>query len=254
MNDIISLDIQGAIAKATLCRPPVNAIGDDTIDRLHAVIDAVAADDAVNVLWLRSDQRIFCAGADLAFMRSCFASAAGQEAMGRYTRRLQEVYARLEKLDRLTLAEIGGAALGGGFELALSCDLRIVADTAKVGLPEVRLGLLAAAGGTQRLTRLCGESVARRLILGAEAVSGAEVATLGLAQWVVPAAELPAQAQQLAERLAQLPRAAVAGSKACVAAALAGDKQGYELELARSRLLIASDDTQARVRKFLDKN
>ena len=254
MNELISLELQGGIARATLCRPPVNAIGNDSIDRLHAIIDAVLADDAINVLWLRSNQRIFCAGADLDFMRSCFASAEGREAMAAYTRRLQEVYARLENLDRLTLVEIGGAALGGGFELALSCDLRIVADSARVGLPEVRLGLLPAAGGTQRMTRLCGESVARRLILGAEAVSGQEVATLGLAQWVVPAAELEARAQALAERLAQLPRAAVAGSKRCIEAKLAGDAQAYEIELSESRKLIASADTQARVRRFLDKS
>ena len=90
------------------------------------------------------------------------------------------------------LAEIGGAAMGGGFELALACDLRIAANEAKVGLPEVRLGLIPGAGGTQRLTRLCGPALANRLILGAEVLDGATAAALGVVHWSAPRAELAA--------------------------------------------------------------
>ena len=106
-------------------------------------------------------------------------------------RRLQRLAARLETAPLVTLAEIGGAALGGGFELALACDLRIAANEAKVGLPEAGLGLLAAAGGTQRLTRLVGPGIAKRLILGAETLDGAAAERLGLVQWAVPRADLP---------------------------------------------------------------
>lgn len=252
--DIISLDIQGAVARATLCCPPVNAINDEWVARLNAVLDEVERRGDINVLWLRSNQRAFCAGADLEFMRARFLTEEGRVLMIDFTRRLQEVYARLERLPLLTLAEIGGAALGGGFELALACDLRVVADSAKVGLPEVRLGLLPAAGGTQRLTRLCGEGIARRLILGAEIVSGADAPALGMAQWAVPLAELERYTLTLVERLAALPRAALAASKTCIAAAVAGDAQGFEIELAGSRGLLGNADTQARVRRFLEKS
>ena len=253
MNDIISLDIQGAIARATLCQPPVNALNEALLDRLDAVLAEVASKPAVNVLWLRSDQKAFCAGADLQFMRECFATEKGRVTMIAFTRRLQEVFARVERLPLLTLAEIGGAALGGGFELALACDLRVVADSVKIGLPEVALGLLPAAGGTQRLTRLCGGGIARRLILGAELVKGSDAPGLGLTQWSAPAAELEAFARGLAERLAALPRAAVAASKQCIDAAIDGGAVGFEVELNGSRGLLANPDTQARVRRFLDK-
>ena len=177
----------------------------------------------------------------------------GRVRMIDFTRRMQEVYARLERVGLVSVAEIGGAALGGGFELALACDLRLVADTAKIGLPEVRLGLLPAAGGTQRMTRLCGKGVASRLILGAEIVTGAEAVALGLAHWVAPPDELQATARAVVERIAQLPRAALAASKACIGAALDGSSNGFEVELAGSRMLLGQQETQQRVRRFLEK-
>src|SRR3989304_1269364 len=131
----ISLAIEGAVAIATLCRPPVNAINEEWVARLGAVLDEVEAARQVSVLWIRSNQRAFSAGADLALMRSRFGSDEGRRKMVDFTRELQAVYARLEGLGKVSIAEIGGAAMGGGFELALACDLRAVADTAKVGLP-----------------------------------------------------------------------------------------------------------------------
>lgn len=250
---MISLIIEGATAVATLCRPPVNAINDEWVARLNAILDELEGDQEVSVLWLRSSERVFCAGADLEFMRERFLTEDGRALMIAFTRGLQEVYARLERLGVVTVAEIGGAALGGGFELALACDLRIVADSAKIGLPEARLGLLPAAGGTQRLTRLCGEGTSRRLILGAEIVAGSDAVALGLAQWMAPAAELETEARTLVARLARLPRQALAASKQCIAAATDGSGDGYEIELDGSRMLLATPDTQDRVRRFLEK-
>jgi len=250
---MISLIIDGAIALATLTQGPVNAMNDDWVSRLEEVLDEVEGDEQLAVLWLRSDQRVFCAGADLEFMRARFLTEEGRARMIDFTRRLQGVFARLEQIGLVTIAEIGGAALGGGFELALACDLRFVADTAKVGLPEVRLGLLAAGGGTQRLTRLCGPGVARRLILGAEVISGAVAVDLGLAHWVAPRAELESATRAVVERIAELPRAALAESKRCIAAAIDGSHDGYETELAGSARLLAMAETQQRVQRFLEK-
>lgn len=250
---MIDLTIEGGIAVATLCQPPVNAINDDWVARLDAILSQLGKDPSVSVLWIRSNQRVFCAGANLEFMRARFLTEEGRVLMIAFTRRLQEVLTRLEKIGLVTLAEIGGAALGGGFEMALACDLRIVSDTAKIGLPEARLGLLPAGGGTQRMTRLCGEGVARRLILGAEMVNGSTAVGLGLAQWAAPAAELEAAARALATRIAELPRQALAECKTCIDAALQPNVNGFEVELAGSKRLLGSTQTQQLVRQFLEK-
>jgi enoyl-CoA hydratase len=242
---MISLERDGTLAIATLARAPVNAINEAWLARLEAVMDGIS--DAA-VLLLRSDQKAFCAGADLELMRSRFDSAEGRALMVGLARGMQRVFARLERLPQVTLAEIGGAAMGGGLELALACDLRIAAETARLGLPEVRLGLLPGAGGTQRLPRVAGEALAKRLILGAEVVSGNEANALGIVQWAVPAGELAARARALALDIAAMPAAALAEAKACI-----GDPEGYARELAATARLLERDETRERVRAFLDK-
>jgi enoyl-CoA hydratase/carnithine racemase len=128
----------------------------------------------------------------------------------------------------------------------------VVADTATVGLPEVRLGLIPGAGGTQRLTRLCGAAAAKRLILGAETVRGAEAAALGIAQWAVPAGELDRRARAIAEQVAALPAPALAAGKRCIRAALESASDGFELEIGATAALFSAASTQARVRRFLE--
>ncbi len=250
---MISLAIEGGVAIATLNRPPVNAINEEWLAALNGVLDEVERDALVKVLWIRSSERVFCAGADLALMRERFASDAGRREMVATAGRMQKAYARVEKLGKVSIAELGGAALGGGFELALACDLRVVAETAKVGLPEARLGLLPGAGGTQRLTRLCGDSIARRLILGAELVSGKDAVGLGLAHWAAPAAELEAFTRAIAQRVATIPAAALAACKRCIDAALDPGRDGFEVELAETAMLYASGETQGLVKQFLEK-
>ena len=248
----ITLVIDGALAVATLARAPVNAIDEAWLERLDQVLDAVERAAGVSCLLVRSSERAFCAGADLALMRSRFATADGRAQMICFVRELQRVYSRLERLPQATIAEIGGAAMGGGFELALACDLRIAAEGARLGLPEARLGLLPGAGGTQRLTRIAGEALSKRLILRGEVLTGAEAARLGLVHWAVPAAELDAKARALAADITALPPAAVAACKRCIDAPLAGTN-GYEAEVNGTAALLASEETQRRVRDFLEK-
>ena len=248
----LSLVFDGPLAVLTLARAPVNAIDEAWLERMESALDALERAHGVAVLLVRSSERAFCAGADLALMRSRFASEPGRAQMIAFVRRLQRAYARLERLPQATLAEIGGAALGGGLELALACDLRIASAEARLGLPEARLGLLPGAGGTQRLTRIAGEALARRLILRAEMVRGDEAAALGLVQWVVPGLELASRARALATELAAMPAAALAQCKRCIAAGVQGD-DGYEAEVEGTAALLASDDTQRRVREFLEK-
>ena len=251
---MIELKIENQVATVTLNHPPVNALSDTMTERLHGVLDDIEAARDIAVLHLRSALKVFCAGADLAMMRELLATPAGCDRMIEIVRNIQRVLERLEKAPMVTVAELGGAALGGGFEIALACDLRIATNEAKLGLPEAKLGLLPAAGGTQRLPRIVGEAVARRLILGAEVVDGREAARLGLVHWSVPREELSAWTAQQVQRLAGLPAAALAANKRCIAASLDAASDGYELELTETRKLHDHPETRRRIKAFLEKS
>ena len=202
---MISVKRNGHVVVATLARPPVNALNGEIIVRLEAVVDEVTADEEIAMLHVRSDQKAFCAGADLALMHQCFSTLEGPDAMLAFVRRMQLLFQRIEMAPFMTLAEIGGAAVGGGMEMALACDLRIAANEAKLGLPEAQLGLLPGAGGTQRLARLCGIGVAKRLILGGQVVDGSEAARLGMVQWACPREELRRQGARAGNPLCRDP-------------------------------------------------
>lgn len=245
------LDLDARVAQLTLDRPPVNAINAEWLISFHGLLDALGERDDWQVLHIRSSQKVFCAGADLAEMRARFAAKDGVEAMVGAAAAMQRLFSRIEALPQVTLAEIGGAALGGGFELALACDLRIAALEAKVGLPEARLGLIPGAGGTQRLTRLAGRSAAARVILTCEMADGATARSLGLVQWAVPRADLAARAAQTVAEIAELPEAALAACKSCIAAAGDPARDGYAEELEASRRLYGDEATRRRVAAFL---
>ena len=243
--------IAGHIATLTMSSPPVNALSEAWLSGLSREIGAIEARTDWKVLHLRSDQKVFCAGADVKEMRARFDAADGPDRTYAYVASIQRLYARIESLPRVTLAEIGGAALGGGFELALACDLRIAAAEVKLGLPEVKLGLIPGAGGTQRLTRLVGRGLANRLILGAEAVDGASAERLGLVQWAYPRAELADRASEIVARIAALPAAALAAAKLCMTSAATPGRGGYGVELELTRNLQTNAETRERISAFI---
>ena len=248
---MLAVERRGRVLVATLSRPPVNAIDGALLARLDALVTQAEADPSVSLVHLRSAQRAFCAGADLALMRACLADPHGAETMVGLVREMQRVFERIERAPFVSLAEIAGAAFGGGLELALACDLRVAADEAKLALPEVGLGLLPAAGGTQRLVALCGAGVARRLILGGETIGGAEALCLGVVQWARPAHDLAEWTAALAARIAAHPREALAASKRCIA--LARSSAGFAAEIAATGALYSSPQTLERVAAFLDR-
>ncbi len=248
---MFALDVADGVATVTLDRPPVNAISEDWIRAFDAVLDKLAARADCKVLHIRSAQKVFCAGADLKEMRERMDARDGGERTFAFVAAIQRLYARIESLPQVSLAEIGGAAMGGGLELALACDLRIAAREAKLGLPEARLGLLPGAGGTQRLTRLCGRATASRLILGAEVVDGDTARELGVVHWAAPRAALAQEAAGIAARVGALPRAALAACKQCIALAGRPGHDGYAEELEATRRLLDHPETRARVEAFL---
>jgi enoyl-CoA hydratase/carnithine racemase len=247
---MLRLAISEGIATLTLSRPPVNAINEEWLIEFDATLDDLAQRADWKILHIRSDQKAFCAGADLTTVRECTNDRDGFDRMYAYVASIQRLYARLERLPQVTLAEIGGAAMGGGLELALACDLRIAATEAKLGLPEVGLGLIPGGGGTQRLTRICGSAVAARLILGAETVKGLVARELGLVQWVVPRADIAAEANAIAGRVAALPASALAAAKACIATAGEPGRGGYSDELEATYRLLGEAETRERVTAF----
>lgn len=246
--------VHGGVAQVTLCRPPVNAISEEWGDAFMQLLDGLEARDDWRVLHLRSNQKVFAAGADLAQIESWIERPRPDAVLAAYIKRLQAVFARLEALSRVTLAEIGGAALGGGLELALACDLRIAAHEAKIGLPEVGIGLIPGLGGTQRLTRLCGRGIANRMVLTAEPVGGQEAQALGIVQWAVPRAELPEAAQRIAQRIASLPLPALKAGKELIAAQGAGHDAGYALEREIGGALLLTPEANERITAFLRKS
>lgn len=242
----------GGIVTVTMQRAPVNAFDPGFVGAWNDLIDTLEA-DLPTVLHLRSAQKVFSAGADLKMMRETFARDDAAARMLVHVDHMQKVFTRIEALGCVTVAEIAGAALGGGFELALACDIRIAGHGATLGLPETRIGLIPGAGGTQRLTRLCGPGIAKRIILGCDMVDGATAERLGLVQWSRPDAELAAFAAETVARIAGLSRGALASSKRCIAAATDAIDTGLLIERLETLQLFNQDDTRNRVRAFLER-
>ena len=241
----------GAVTILTLDHHPVNAISEEWVREFDQKLDELADGPRCTVLRIRSDQKVFCAGADLKEIRERMEARDGADRMYAFVASIQRLYARIERLPLVTLAEIGGAAMGGGLELALACDLRIAAAEAKLGLPETRLGLIPGAGGTQRLTRLCGPAVAARLILGAEILDGRTARELGVVHWAVPRVELAQRASEIIRGIAALSATALSAGKACIAAAGQKDRGGFTDELEFTRLQLNNAETRKRVLAFL---
>ena len=193
-------------------------------------------------------ERAFIGGADLRDLARLDPDSARD-----FIGALHEVCHGLRTLPVPVIAAIRGHCLGAGLEVAASCDLRVAASEAQLGLPEARLGLLPGAGGTQRLTRLCGTGVARRLILAGEAVSGSEAREFGLVQWVVPGGELDEFAARLAAQVGAMAPDALASCKRCLSIADGSMQHGMATEIHETIALLDNPDTRARVSDFLRK-
>jgi enoyl-CoA hydratase len=251
MADPISLSVADRIATVTLNRPPVNAFDAGMFRAFNGILDGLERRADWSVLHLRSALKVFSAGADLAEISTHFASPDKMQAAAEVTRPFQALFQRIADLPQVSLAEIGGAAMGGGYELALGCDLRMAANEARLGLPEVGLGLLPGGGGTQRLTWLAGPAVAARIILTGDSVDGATARELGMLQWALPGEELAAQAGKIAARLAGLPPLALAAAKVCMRLARDPERSGFAAETEWTGRLLATEETQRRIGDFL---
>ena len=247
--ETVRFDVADHVATVALDRPEArNAINTRMIRELEQVLSRLADDRDVRVLALVGSEDCFCAGADVKEMRGT--RGGDREPPERRYRFFRDLAA----LPFPTVAGIGGPAVGGGLELALCCDLRIAATNAKLGLPEVKLGIMPAAGGTQRLPRLVGAALAKELILTGEIVDGSTASSLGLVTRAVRPSTVLEETSALARRLAAGPPVALRAIKRAV-------EEGGQLPLERGLTLEQSlaaelrdtEDHREGVRAFVEK-
>ena len=249
-SPVLSRDADG-VRILTVDRPDkLNALNRATLEALDAAFAAAAEDAAVRTLVLTgSGPKAFVAGADIAEMNG-LSAIEGRE----FSLVGQRLMRRIERLPKPVVAMLNGYALGGGLELAMACHLRIAADTARLGQPEVNLGLVPGFGGTQRLLRLAGRAAALELCLTGAPIDAARALQLGLVNRVVPAAELEAQTMQLAAQLASAAPLALRGIlDAVVLGGECGIEEGLQFETAQFALLFASEDMREGTGAFLEK-
>jgi enoyl-CoA hydratase/carnithine racemase len=226
------------IGELVLSRPPVNALTIEMVHELSRICDDLADNLSSTVLLVTSDQPHFCAGADLKERATI-----PEHEIGAVVGRIRDCFAQLDQLPQITIAGLNGKALGGGLELALACDLRIMATDAVVGLAEVGLGIMPGAGGTQRLPRLVGDLHAKDLILTGRQVDASSALAMGLVNQVVAADQLGAKVSRLGELVARnAPLALRAAKQAIHAARDLPMEAGLEREAAAYATLIPTAD------------
>lgn len=245
---LVRLEVEGAVAGIVFASAPVNELSREFIRELNAAIDRIPpGTHAVRVT--SSVERVFMAGGDIAFM-----STSSIEEQGEYVRSVQSTFTRLERLAPPVVAGIDGACLGGGLEVALACDIRVVSDSAQLGLPEVRLGILAGSGGTQRLVRAVGQGVARDLLLSGRRISAEEAVGIGLASRHVARGEAGAAARELAAELAAGATEAIEATKRLALAASENSIEvGLNQEWSEWMQVRRSQNAQEGLTAFLEK-
>ena len=243
------LEDRDGVRTISLNRPDkLNALNQATIAELHAAFEAAASDASVRVLILTgAGPKAFVAGADIAEMNGLSPVQARD-----FSRAGQQLMSCIERLGKPVIAMINGFALGGGMELAMACHLRIAADSAKFGQPEVNLGLIPGFGGTQRLLRLCGRGPALELCLLGETIDAARALQLNLVTRVVPKDELEAETRKLASKLATAAPQALRGIlDAVLVAGEAALDTGLEFETQSFAVTFSTEDMREGTSAFL---
>ncbi|MFI9099124.1 enoyl-CoA hydratase/isomerase family protein [Streptomyces fildesensis] len=244
----VSLEVAEGVGTIRIDRPPMNALDIATQDRLKVVAEEAGRRDDVRAVILWGGEKVFAAGADIKEMQ-----AMSYEGMVDRSRALQESFTAVARIPKPVVAAVTGYALGGGCELALCADIRIAAENAKLGQPEILLGLIPGAGGTQRLTRLVGPSRAKDLIFTGRMVKAEEALAIGLVDKVVPAEQVYAEARAWAERLARGPAYALRAAKEAIDGGLETDLEtGLTIERTLFAGLFATADRETGMRSFVE--
>jgi enoyl-CoA hydratase len=246
--EFVLTEVDGAVGVVTIHRPQVrNALNHQTIAELVDALESFDRDDAIRCMVLTGDDRAFAAGADIGQMAE--ASAIDVLRDDNFAR-----WARFRAIHKPVIAAVAGYALGGGCELALMCDLVVASDTAQFGQPEVKIGIIPGAGGTQRWARTAGKVRAMEAVLTGEPVRAVDAERMGLVNRVVPAGAQLEEAKRLAQLIATRPPLAVRLGKESVNHAMeVGLAAGLEFERKLFYLLFASEDKREGMKAFLEK-
>ena len=248
MGEFVRLEVADGIGTIRLDRPKVNALNDQLTAELADAAAAAENSEEVRAVILYGGEKVFAGGADIAEM-----AEAGPAAMAAWSGRLQAALSRVAGIGKPVVAAITGYALGGGLELALAADFRVAGERARVGQPEILLGIIPGAGGTQRLPRLVGPARAKDIIFSGRMLTAAEALEIGLVDSVVPDESVYAAALDMMKRYASGPALALRAAKQAIDYGLGVDlATGLEIERVQFAALFGTEDQKAGMRSFLE--
>jgi enoyl-CoA hydratase/carnithine racemase len=251
MGQFLNVAIDSKVATVTINNPPVNALSNALLQELSVTLDELKANKDVKVLIITGAGPVFVAGADIKEFTQLTTPEAGRKA----TAAGQAVFMKIERLEKPVIAAINGVCLGGGMEMAMACHIRICSDRARLGQPEINLGIIPGFGGTQRMPRLVGQGKAMEWILTGDNIPPQDAKALGLVNHVVPEAEVLRVAQGLAKKIAMKP--AVALAQALKAMTLGPEQsrldEGMKLESEMFARCAESPDLKEGVMAFIEK-
>jgi enoyl-CoA hydratase len=248
--EFLKLQVENHIATITIQRPPANALSTAVLKELSSLLNEIETNDNVRVIVLHGEGRFFSAGADI----KEFTSLQNGDEFAKLAEFGQQLFERMENFPKPIIAAIHGAALGGGLELAMACHIRLVTENAKLGLPELQLGIIPGFAGTQRLPRFVGTAKACEMLLTSEPISGTEAVSLGLANRAYPEETLMDEAYKLAEKIAKKSPVSV---KATIELLNYGKTEQFHLGVKKEAELFgqvfSSEDAKEGIAAFLEK-
>jgi len=248
MGDFVNLEVADGIGTIRLDRPPVNALNDQLTAELAAAAASADSSEEVRAVVIYGGEKVFAGGADIKVM-----AEAPYAEMAVRSRQLQDAMNLVAGLGKPVVAAITGYALGGGLELALAADFRVAGERARVGQPEILLGVIPGAGGTQRLPRLVGPAKAKDIVFSGRMLPAAEALEIGLVDHVVPDESVYAAALDLVRRYAAGPALALRAAKQAIDYGLGVDlATGLEIERVQFAALFGTEDQRAGMRSFLE--
>ncbi|MHB8779926.1 MAG: enoyl-CoA hydratase/isomerase family protein [Candidatus Geothermincolia bacterium] len=247
--ELVKVEIVDKVATVSLNRPPLNPLNGQLFLEIGQCADELSSDDGVRAIVLTGGEKHFAAGADIKEMVEQTAVE-----VSKFIGTAQAAFTKVENIPKPVIAAINGFALGGGCELAICCDFRYASEEAQIGQPEILLGIIPGAGGTQRLPRLIGMADAKEMIYSGRFYTAQQCLQMGLVQKVLPAAEVIPYAQKVAGRYAKGAAVALAMAKKAVQRGMdCSEEEGLIIEAQGIALCFASEDQKTGMRTFLEK-
>lgn len=246
----VNYEVDGRVAILKINNPPANTLGSKTLKDIETAIDIASNDENIKAILLTGEGKMFVAGADIKEIHNITSAAEGEK----MAEAGQRLFNKIEGLNKPVIAAINGACLGGGMELAMACHMRIAADTAKFGQPEINLGLIPGFGGTQRLARLTNKSIAIEWILTGDMYSATEAQRIGLVNKVFPTENLLEEAKNFAKRISEKGSIAIAMTLKAINNGLEGSlADGLKLEASLFGEICETEDKTEGVSAFIEK-